>query len=95
MSNYNNATFMERVVAWPGPTGPGYVNLHWKRPNQPGMPGRPFKEVPAFMQFAQHAASDGSYGDIYFCLSTQAKLGKSFTNTQTAARGGMPRLLLK
>lgn len=81
--------FLEQVVAWPGPGGPGYVNLHWKKPGgKPGMPGRPFKEVHDFMQFAWQATpKSGIYNDLYFCLSTQKQTGKVFHGTVTAARG--------
>ena len=54
--------FMEQVVAWPGPDGPGYVNLHWKTPHlghdgKPIWGGKPFKVIKPFMDMAQWGAS--------------------------------------
>jgi hypothetical protein len=87
-----NRDFMARVVPWPGLDGPGYVNLHWKRPNVPGMPGGPFKTVEDFMQAAPR---DAGTLDMYFCLSVQSQHGKLFRGKPTAARGHHFATLLK
>lgn len=78
---------MERVLAWPGPDGPGYCNLHWTSPKGPGVRGRPFKEVHDLISTAQYAATrPATYKDIYFCLSTQAVTGKVIHGQPIAAR---------
>lgn len=81
--------FMDRVVAWPGPDGPGYVNLHWSSPEARGgqFRGRPFKNLQDFMDLAQKAAVKPSiYKEIYFCLSTQRVTGKLVHHTPVAHR---------
>lgn len=88
--------FMEQVVAWPGPDGPGYVNLHWTSPKGPGMRGKPFKDVHSFMDMAQYAAlKPAIYKEIYFCLSTQSATGKLVHGNPTAARLKQNALKLK
>ncbi len=78
---------MEQVVAWPGPNGPGWVNLHWTSPKGPGMRGKPFKEVHDFMNMAQYAATKSTiYKEVYFCLSTQSQTGKIIGGHPVAAR---------
>jgi hypothetical protein len=80
-------------VAWPGPGGPGYVNLHWKRAPRDGkavhgMPGRAYKEIHEFLEQAQYAAANPHvFQDIYFCLSTQKKAGKLYKGRLNAERG--------
>lgn len=94
--------FMQQVVAWPGPDGPGFVNLHWKTPHigtKSGKPlwgGRPFKELDAFMDFAQWGTLKPSVmTDIFFCLSVQAQAGPSKNGKYTAQRGVSFATLLK
>lgn len=90
--------FMERVVAWPGPDGPGYVNAHWQAPEGKGggMRGRPFKELHEFMDFVQYAAAKpGTYKEIFYCLSTQKERGRQIHNRWTAHRHASKALLLK
>jgi hypothetical protein len=78
---------MAQVVAWPGPDGPGYVNLHWTSPKGPGVRGKPFKEVHPLMDMAQYATTKpGTYKEIYFCLSTQSATGKLVHGNATACR---------
>lgn len=79
------ADFISRVVAWPGPEGPGFVNAHWKsgNPNFHGMPGKPFKTPDDFMSFVQYAAAPTRrevFSEIYYCLSTQARTGGTAKN---------------
>jgi hypothetical protein len=89
---------MEQVVAWPGPDGPGYVNLHWK-PSESrghGLRGKPFKDVHEFMDMAQYAATKPSvYKEIYFCLSTQSCTGKVIHGQAIAARSKPTSMRLK
>ena len=88
--------FLERVVAWPGPDGPGYVNLHWlKAGRTTGMGGRPFKTCAEFMSLAQWCANKPTQGDIYFCLSTQSAHGRVFAGRPVAARSAHTVLHLK
>jgi hypothetical protein len=93
---------MERVVAWPGPTDPGYVNLHWTVPDAPdGTPdkrprGRAFKGPDDFMSMAQWLTTKPSVAkDIYYCLSVQHHSGKEYDGHLTAARGAQFALKLK
>lgn len=89
---------MERVVAWPGLDGPGYVNLHWKPPESrgAGFRGRPFKQLQDFMDLAQRASvKPGTYGEIYFCLSTQRITGKLISGTPIAYRHAREATFLK
>lgn len=93
------ADFMARVVAWPGPGGPAWVNLHWtvSASRGHGMRGRPFKELQEFMNEAQRmAANPAAYKEIYFCLSTQSDTG-GHTNwgTLRAHRHASKALALK
>jgi Domain of unknown function (DUF927) len=94
--------FMEQVIAWPGPEGPGYVNLHWKTPHlgtksgKPVWGGRPFKELKPLLDLAQWGATKPSImQDIYFCLSTQGAVGPMRNNRITALRSAATALVLK
>lgn len=74
------AEFMARVVAWPGPEGPGFVNAHWlsSGPTRHGMPGKPFKTLDDFMNFAQYAANPSRrdiFSELYFAMATQGRTG--------------------
>jgi hypothetical protein len=71
--------FMERVVAWPGPGEPGYVNLHWFSPKINSRRGKryfngdAYKDVQSFMAGVQNCLANPAYHqDIYYCLSTQS-----------------------
>lgn len=94
--------FMQRVVEWPAPSGAGYINCHWKPPpdKNPGMRGRPFKNITEFMEFVQFAAcKPANYAEIYFCLSTQQQAGKVVSgrnyNFLTAHRNAAKAMFLK
>ena len=74
------AAFMARVVPWPSPGEPGYINLHYTVPNRKGMPGRPYTDLKSFLGFAEWAATKPDImKDIYFCLTRQSAvaLGKN------------------
>ena len=92
---------MEQVVAWPGPDGPGYVNLHWKTPHlghngKPIWGGKPFKTINEFMGCAQWAAGSPAYvRDIFFCLSVQSSIGHTKNGKVTVARSAATATLLK
>ncbi len=92
---------MEQVIAWPGPEGSGFVNLHWKTPhighnNKPIWSGKPFKELKPFMDMVQWGASKPSImKDIFFCLSTQSSTGILKNGKITAARSAATALALK
>jgi hypothetical protein len=83
--------FLTRVVAWPGPDGPGYVNIHWLSSKYPGMPGRAFKEpaeANGFVEWTKGYPADMS--DIYFCLSTQSENGGLTKGGKMKAARGVP-----
>lgn len=87
---------MERVVAWPGQDGPGFVNLHWQAPKNAGFRGRPFKNVDEFMNLAVQAANKpGTFKEIYFCTSTQGTTGRVIHGGPTAHRHKNQALWLK
>ena len=55
--------FISRVVTW----GQDLVNLHWKVPGKPFMPGRPFKEPKEFLEYAAYAnGRPKQFGDLYY-----------------------------
>ena len=90
------ATFMARVVPWPRGSAAGYINLHWTSPGRPGMFGAPFQALDAFMQRAQQAAApNGCCADVYYCLSRQAKAGKTQSGNVRAERRSKSSLALK
>jgi hypothetical protein len=72
-------SFMARVVPWPSPDRPGFINLHWFKPGEGGKKyfnGRPFTELPAFLGMARWGTTRPSaMTDIYFCLSRQSSVG--------------------
>ena len=74
---------MARVVPWPAPGGPGYINAHYRGPRFSGMGGRPFNDVDQFIAYAivwgnAHAAW---VTDMYYCLSLQAATGAADPKT--------------
>lgn len=65
---------MERVIPWPGPSGPGWVNAHYRFTAPDGKPrwyGEPFKEPADFIHRAQMLAMDPRKCDIYYCTTVQ------------------------
>jgi hypothetical protein len=76
--------FMERVVAWPGQDGAGYINLHYpsNNPHIRAMPGKPFTKVDDFMKFVDFAVR--TFNAVYFCLSTQSQT-KTYKNGNVGA----------
>ena len=80
------ARFIARVVPWPAPGEPGYINLHWKNPKHPGMSGRPYNDLQTLLGFAKWATGrPDSISDIYFCLSQQAKTGDMLASGKVKA----------
>jgi hypothetical protein len=83
---------MERVVPWPGPDGPGYINLHfnWKNNDpikRPGVGGWPFKNVDAFISRAAWVESTTDFYNCWMCMSQQSECT---TNTK-----GKPKAVRK
>ena len=93
--------FMQQVVAWPGPDGPGWVNLHWVTPHigrngKPLWGGKPYKDVKSFMDMVQWGAGKPSVmKDIYFCLSTQSSVETRKNGKLRAMRSAATALVLK
>jgi hypothetical protein len=78
------ATFMARVVAWPGPGEPGFINLHYTLPNRDGLPGRPHTDLKSFLGDARWGATKPDImKDIYFCMTRQS--------AATSGKNGNPR----
>lgn len=86
--------FMKRVVPWPAPGEPGFINLHYSVPGpdgttnkKGGMRGRAYTDISEFMNMAQWGASNPErVTDVYYCLSRQLAHGKTFGKTLTACR---------
>jgi hypothetical protein len=86
---------MERVVAWPGPNEPGYVNLHYNNAKF-SMLGRAFRDLDEFINLAQWGALHPSaMQNIFFCTSTQAAIGRKFNGKPSAVRSSKTVLKLK
>ena len=78
---------MARVVPWPSPGEPGYINLHYTAPNRDGMPGRPYTDLKSFLGFAQWAANKPDImKEIYFCLTRQSATTRGKTGKKRAVR---------
>ena len=88
--------FLARVLPWPAPGEPGFINLHYTADKSPGMRGRPFTSLDEFMSFAQWGATKPAMmKDIYFCLSSQRATGRVYNNHATAMRNQRNVLRLK
>ena len=75
--------FISRVVPW----GPDLINLHWKVKGKPFMPGLPFKTPADLLGYAEYALTRPKlYGDLYYCLSSQVKTGKTVGDKTWAYR---------
>ena len=81
------ADFLSRVVPWPQPGAPGFINVHWTSPSHKGMGGKPFTELADALSFIEWAKSHPAViKDLYFCLSLQAKTGPTRNGKPTALR---------
>lgn len=95
--------FMARVVAWPGPSDPGYVNFHWFGPLRPGekhrlLKGTPVRDLDKFVNIINYAhANDGVYRDCYFTTAVQRdfKTVKTKTGKEMVVAGRTSPILLK
>jgi hypothetical protein len=87
------SAFMANVVAWPDPQGPGYINLHYSRPNlkTPGgkdmVSGWPFKDCAKFIERASWMNSVNSFKECWFCTGQQSQAGVNSKGTPKAMRG--------
>ncbi len=94
------ASFLSRVIPWPAAGESGVVNVHWMiRDPKTGSKfwgGRPHTELTGFLNLVQWAIGrPQTIQDIYYCLSLQAKVGKSGRGKATAARSAADALALK
>lgn len=88
------SAFMTNVVAWPGQSDPGYVNLHYSMPNlrepQKGLlkgMGWPFRDSDEFVKRAAWMSSTNhKYKDVWFCTSLQSAKGKNTKGKDKAIR---------
>ena len=81
------ADFLSRVVPWPEPGTPGFINVHWTFPSHGGMGGKPFAELSDALSFIERAKNQPAViKDLYFCLSLQAKTGLARNGEPTASR---------
>lgn len=92
----NEADFLKRVLPWPQDGAPGVVNLHYTKPDRGWMPGYSFTKVEDFVTRVLLMKNRAThYKDIYFCLSSQAKVGKIINGKTYAARHKDDALALK
>jgi hypothetical protein len=71
--------YLARVVPWPEPGQPGFVNLHWTFPpsnprpdGKPAWTGRAVKDASEAARTLEFALKSGSNTlDVYACMSTQ------------------------
>jgi hypothetical protein len=90
------ADFLSRIVPWPQPDAPGFVNVHWTFPSYKGMGGRAFTELSGALSFIEGAKNQpADVKDVYFCLSLQAKTGPIRNGEPTAVRKAANALALK
>lgn len=76
----NAREFLARVIPWPEPGQPGYVNIHWTFPppqprpdGKPAWAGRACTSVSEAARSLEFALKPGSNTlDIYACMSSQA-----------------------
>lgn len=99
MSDKTNQ-FLQDVLPWPGPSDPGYVNLHWLIPSpyKPGdhlWVGKPTRELSEFNRLTSWAIAQAGTTDIYMCMSRQAKCGASKKNKPKAIRSAADATHLK
>lgn len=75
----NAKEYLARVVPWPSPGEPGYVNLHWTFPptnprpdGKPAWTGRAVTSVSEAAKALEFALKSGSNTlDVYACMSSQ------------------------
>jgi len=90
--------FISRVLTWPEPGSPGFVNMHWKAKGSEGFywDGQPMVSPDEFVGLASWAVGRPNFiTDIYFCLSLQQRVGKSSRGKPTAARSAEAAMSLK
>ena len=63
---------MARVVPWPSPGEPGYINLHYTVPNRDGMRGRPYTDLKSFLGFARVGCDQAKHYEGYLLLPDAA-----------------------
>ena len=79
MTFENAREYLARVVPWPQPGEPGFVNLHWTFPptsprpdGKPAWTGRAVKDAGEAARTLEFALKQGSNTlDVYACMSTQ------------------------
>ena len=90
------ADFLSRVVPWPQPDAPGFVNVHWTSSSHKGMGGKPFTDLSDALSFIEWAKSQPEvFKDLYFCLSLQAKSGPLRDGKPPALRRAANAVALK
>lgn len=83
--------FLSRVVPWPAPGEPGYINIHWRRPGLTDpkrlwWSGKPTTNLTEFNGQIAWGLQQSSVKDIFFCMSRQAVCGKTTNGFPTPIR---------
>jgi hypothetical protein len=107
MTDWNAiSAFMGAVVAWPGPSDPGYINLQYsykdkttpdgKRAGKyPVSPGKPFTELDKLLSHAGWINTIDFNKDVWFCTSRQARQGLTRNGKPKAIRSARDALFQK
>lgn len=92
--------FLSKVLVWPTPLV-GHINLHYSMVNPRGatekniVTGKPFKNIPDLISFAQWSKTQGNFKDIWFCTSQQSTTRRNSANKNVAIRLHQNALFLK
>jgi hypothetical protein len=94
----NAREYLARVVAWPQPGEPGFINLHWTFPptnprpdGKPAWTGRAVTsagEAAKALEFALKAGSNTL--DVYACMSSQMVASEKVTKGKAAFKYNAP-----
>ncbi|MGY3578919.1 AAA family ATPase [Bradyrhizobium sp. USDA 4504] len=86
--------FLERVVVWPGPQGPGWINLHThlknddpsKNGGKDWVVGWPFKTLDDFVSRAIWIEGVPQFYDVWYCTSQQNAMAQNQRGSLKAVR---------
>ena len=92
----NEADFLSRVLPWPNDESSGFINVHWTKPDKPGMPGKTVTRLGDFISLVEWAKNCPDIcKDIYYCLSLQRDTQPITAGKRSALRKSANALCLK
>jgi hypothetical protein len=69
------ANFLSRVVPWPQPDMPGFINVHWRPTDRKGITsGSAFIKLDEALSYIEWAKTRDFIQDLYFCLSARSQI---------------------